>query len=917
MKMFNNDRMIHIKRHTIVLWASLLILIQTASAQVVSLNGAYISTGSGTVINIDTIRNDATSTFANAGTFNLASFINAGTMQGNGTYNISSLFTNSGTFTANSSTVNLNGNSNQNIPAVTFNNLTVSGTGSTKTASGNISVGGTLTISSGDTIDLVTNTFGGTPGTITGTGTLKTQNTSTTPIPSGKTWTGPVYYNSSSSQYIPLGNYADLNGTGGARVLTAGTTGISGTFTPGSGAYTVTGTNIDFNGTGAQTIPAFAFNCITVSGGSTKTLGGAISILDSLTFAASTTLALSSYDVTLISSATATARIANTPSSAAITYGNGKFIVQRYVPGRRKYRLITSSVTTSTASSLTTGQEALSIWGNWQNSGNNVTANVGNFITGGSSADGFDQQTVNASLYTYDDVNKKYVGFTTANGKNTKYTPLKAGIPYYMFVYGDRLNTIFATSPHPTVLSARGTVLTGDQTYTTSSTIPLTGVTNRFTMLGNPFASPIDWALVSRTNIANTFWGWDPNLTSTGGYVTVSTTGTVTLISPFSGSVGLDQYIQPGQGFFVKTTGSSPAMTIHESDKVSNFNSIAFRGNNANSPNSIPLIAVNLQYTSGGNTILADGTLAAFDNSFSNNVGNEDGTKIVTALENVSIILGPDLLSIDARKMPVDLDTIFLNMTKITKPQYTLQLFTKQMQFSVMQPILEDTYLNSTQAISLTDTTFYPFSVVAGVPASSAVNRFRIVFHDMTILPIHFTSINAVLKGKAVEVDWKLEEESNTRRYEIERSQNGISFTKIGAVTARGSNGTESYQWLDGSPQTGNNFYRIRAVNADGKSVWSPVAQVKIDGIVNSAIKVFPNPVKDKQVNLQLVDMKKGDYTIQVVNAQGQQVSTQNVTHLGGTSVKTILVPKTVPSGIYYLKVMNNEEHYVQTIYIE
>ena len=38
--------------------------------------------------------------------------------------------------------------------------------------------------------------------------------------------------------------------------------GIAGTFTPGAGTYTITGSAIDFNGAGAQTIPAFAFNNI-------------------------------------------------------------------------------------------------------------------------------------------------------------------------------------------------------------------------------------------------------------------------------------------------------------------------------------------------------------------------------------------------------------------------------------------------------------------------------------------------------------------------------------------------------------------------------------------------------------------------------------------------------------------------------
>jgi hypothetical protein len=75
-------------------------------------------------------------------------------------------------------------------------------------------------------------------------------------------------------------------------------------------------------------------------------------------------------------------------------------------------------------------------------------------------------------------------------------------------------------------------------------------------------------ATISKTNLADTYWGWDPNLSATGGYVTVTTTGSLTLIAPFSGTAGLTQYIQSRQGFFVKTTGASPTLTIGEGDKV-------------------------------------------------------------------------------------------------------------------------------------------------------------------------------------------------------------------------------------------------------------------------------------------------------------------------------------------------------------
>ncbi len=778
---------------------------------------------------------------------------------------------NSGTFTASGGTVEMNGAGAQTIYATTYNNLILTGSGTTKTAGGALVVNGTLTVNSNVTMDMATYDLSGSITTITNSGSIKTQSASSTPLSSGKTWTGIVEYNKSGAQTIAAGNY----------------------------------------------------NNLVASGGNTKTLGGAISVRDSLTIAASTTFALSSYDVTLISSATANARIPNTPSSAAITYGSGKFVVQRYVPGRRKYRMITSSVTTSTSSTLIAGQEALSIWGNWQNSADNVTANVGTLITGGTIGDGFDQGTTNPSLYDYDDVNKKFIAHSTANAKNTKYTPLKAGIAYYMFIYGDRTNTVFATNPHPTVLNARGTVLTGDQTYTTSSTIPLSSVTNRFTMLGNPFASAIDWATVSKTNIANTFWGWDPNLNSTGGYVTVSTTGTVTLVSPYTGSTGLNQYIQPGEGFFVKTTGGSPSMTIHESDKVGNFNSIAFRGvsnTNNTTVNNIPLIAVNLQYSSSGNMVLADGTLAAFDPSFSNSVGNEDGTKIVGNAEGIAVQNGTDLLSIEARQMPASTDTIFLNVSKLTKPQYTLQIFTNQMAGSGKQPYLVDNYLGTTQSISVTDTTIVPFSVLAGVPASSAANRFNIVFTDVAILPVHFTSITATQKNKDVDVNWNVAEESNVKKYKIERSNDGVSFAAIGEVNARGIAGNQSYQWLDVHPDAGKNFYRIRSVDADGKFMFSSIVWVNIDAPAATAaasIKVFPNPVKDQQINLQLIDVPKGQYTVQLINAAGQQLMTKSFDHPGGTSNQVFNFNNKLPGGIYYLKLIGNDKTYLQTIYVD
>ena len=542
--------------------------------------------------------------------------------------------------------------------------------------------------------------------------------------------TGTITNNGTVTLSSNYTNSSTVNGDGIYNI--GGNWTNTGAFTQGSGMVT-------FNGSGAQNIGTTTFKNVTFSGGNTKTITGDLNITETINMGASTTLALNA-NVVLKSTSITTARITAVPATASITYGAGKFIVERYIQGRRKYRLITSSVTTSASTTLTAGQEALSIWGNWQNQGGS-TANIGTVITGGSSANGFDQQTTNASMYTYNETGRSYTGFTTANGKNTKYTPLKAGIAYYMFVYGDRTNSVSTNTPNYTTISAAGTLLTGDQTYNTGSAIPLTNTVGNYTMLGNPFASPVDWATVTKTNISNTYWGWDPNLSSTGGYVTVSTTGSVTLISPFTGSTGLDQYIQSGQGFFVRTTATSPQLIIKESDKVSNNNTNAFR--TSSSQNSIPLIAVNL-YDNTGKTLI-DGTLTAFSNTFSNEVKNEDAQKIPGSAEVVGVEVGKELLSIDARQLPQKNDTIFLKVSKLTKPQYTLQIFTHAMDTGTVQPYLEDTYLHTVQALSTKDTNRILFNVSSDA-ASSNANRFRILFSATTALPVNIITPESEMK---------------------------------------------------------------------------------------------------------------------------------------------------------------------------
>jgi hypothetical protein len=222
--------------------------------------------------------------------------------QSNGSLNTETTFPSvSGTVSISGGTVAYTANGAQNISAQTYNNLSMSGSG-TKTALGAITVAGDLVVNSGVALDDAgfqitgngSNVFTLNSGASlilggVGSGTsFPTNYTSVTLDP-----TSTVTYASNNSQTIQALDYGNLTSSGGgARTLaSSGTIGIAAVFTTGGVVYTNTGSTIDFNGSGAQSIPDFLYyNNLATSSGGTKTVNGNITVEGNLSIGIGTTL---------------------------------------------------------------------------------------------------------------------------------------------------------------------------------------------------------------------------------------------------------------------------------------------------------------------------------------------------------------------------------------------------------------------------------------------------------------------------------------------------------------------------------------------------------------------------------------------------------------------------------------------------
>lgn len=184
----------------------------------------------------------------------------------------------------------------------------------------------------------------------------------------------------------------------------------------------------------------------------------------------------------------------------------------------------------------------------------------------------------------------------------------------------------------------------------------------------------------------------------------------------------------------------------------------------------------------------------------------------------------------------------------------------------------------------------------------TSFTSFTFGYTQIAILPVRLITFKATKVNDAIELSWTTSSEVAFARYELERSADGRSFYKLGSVPAN-NNGTfvKTYNWLDKDPLPGTNFYRLKMVDIDGMFKYSIV--VKTDVPVNRKLLVYPNPVTDHTIRLQMAGQLKGNHLIDLYSVQGEKVMSTRLAHDGNDAVKSVYLNRNLQSGVYYLEI--------------
>lgn len=391
--------------------------------------------------------------------------------------------------------------------------------------------------------------------------------------------------------------------------------------------------------------------------------------------------------------------------------------VERFIPSRRAFRLVSPSVTSTE-----------SINAQWQEGASEYTEDLvpgfGTHITGFgtenttpvvTNQDGFDwNPSGNPSLFPYDNAEQEWV---SAGVANTDSEVLSYNTPLRLFVRGNRTTNITSNSAasSETILRTRGELKVGQHVVTGLST-----GADDFNFVANPYASRVDFTKATKTNLTNFIYVWDASLGVRGGFATVDLGNN----TPDPSDSNANAIIMPGQAFFVRNTATgNPNITFEETHKAITENHTAIFSEQA-------YLNLSLQAINGSEIVKLDGVGIRFNDAYSNEVDDSDARKLWNPDENFLIIKDGAFLAIEKRPMPLAEETLPLGLIR---HRYQSYQFVPRFNFldANVKVYLKDNYLETQQ--ELVNNESISFQVDANLPESVSAYRFELVFSPVTL----------------------------------------------------------------------------------------------------------------------------------------------------------------------------------------
>ncbi|MDH5399054.1 MAG: hypothetical protein OEX02_12965 [Cyclobacteriaceae bacterium] len=183
-------------------------------------------------------------------------------------------------------------------------------------------------------------------------------------------------------------------------------------------------------------------------------------------------------------------------------------------------------------------------------------------------------------------------------------------------------------------------------------------------------------------------------------------------------------------------------------------------------------------------------------------------------------------------------------------------------------------------------------------------------------LPIKILYFEAIVISEkcAVELNWATVEEENFDYFSVERSVDGINYSKIGEVKGNGwSQEIITYFFTDVTPVAGRAYYRLKSIDFDGYVEYHRIEKVDYTGYIK-LFSVYPNPVINGDFKINLSRNPEGVGKLVLLNVLGREVYSLSLK----PGVLEYNIFDFIQKGLFYLRVdLSGVETYTEKVLVK
>jgi ribosomal 50S subunit-recycling heat shock protein len=193
------------------------------------------------------------------------------------------------------------------------------------------------------------------------------------------------------------------------------------------------------------------------------------------------------------------------------------------------------------------------------------------------------------------------------------------------------------------------------------------------------------------------------------------------------------------------------------------------------------------------------------------------------------------------------------------------------------------------------------------IGASTTVDKFATItvlgttnLNSTGVLPVGLTSFTAKNETDKVRVSWTTSSESDNDKFEVLKSTDGVNFTKIASVKAKGPS---TYTVDDYYPFKGTNYYKLLQYDLSGKVNDEGVRFANFSFSANEiSSSVYPNPLKSSTPIFVKFKKGLGNFKLTMYATDGKIIYEESVDNPGYAGYELKLKRELNP-GLYFLNI--------------